>query len=705
MALEDAPGTVELFGQDDTHERVGEGQRRERPALLGARQAGRRQAVGAADQQRDVAPAGAPGFERAGELLGGPGAATDVERNRQRARGQGLEQALAFECLRALGGTVRALAAAGRLDLGQGQRALVRQPPRVLGESLADPARHAPPDAQQVDAHLFSDRSAPRSNSFPSGSCERARGEPRLFLFSREIATGALRVMSKPSMVRASARLCRSVRAAAGRGPLPWMLVVAAALALGGCGGGANLRGDEIAADYDSAGPFPVPEEIRPNVDFWRHVYGVWGRGEVAFHDDEHLGVIYEVAELPGPVRAGYTREQKAWIVARKAWYRERLDALESKVRARAPLGADDRALLAKLEAGAGPGALEGAADRVRSQRGVRERFRRGLEISGRYDGEFREIMRARGVPQDLAFLPHVESSFQTHARSSVGAAGVWQFMPATGRDFGMRVDAAIDERLDPITCADSAARYLSSAHRMLGSWPLAITSYNHGPGGVANAKAQYGDDIGRIVRSYDGRHFGFASRNFYASFVAAREVARHPDRYFPEGVRYEAPWPHERLVLRSPMPVDHVARHYGVGTASLAGLNPHWREPVREGRAQLPGGSVVWLPAGSTQRVARHPPPDRAAVAVAARRSSEPPRVAGARSAVAAKAGAVKAPGASAGPESPPAPKYHVVKPNETLYRVAVSNDLSVEQLRRLNRLGPNDNTIRVGQKLRISG
>jgi len=480
---------------------------------------------------------------------------------------------------------------------------------------------------------------------------------------------------------------------------LCWLAAVVALLALGGCGGGSAVRDDAVGKTaYDTDGRFPVPEEIRPNVDFWRHVYGEWSRGQVAFHDNEHLGIVYEVGVLPGSVKESYTKEQKAWVKSRKALYRDRLRLLEQKLRTRAPLSASDKRLLATIEQGGGRGAVYGAADRVRSQRGVRERFKRGLEISGRYDPTFRSIMRSKGVPEDLAYLPHVESSFQTHARSSVGAAGIWQFMPATGRDYGMRVDGIIDERLDPIICADGAARYLSAAHRKLGSWPLAITSYNHGKGGVAKAKAQYGDDIGRIVKDYKGRAFGFASRNFYASFVAAREVAGHPNRYFPEGVRYDEPWSYDRLVLRSAMPAQHVAGHYGLSTASLANANLHWRERAANGRSLLPAGSTVWLPSGSMRRVAAYPPAYRP-VATPPSATLVASNQARSKSTPASKA--AKAKTASVAAKS--LPKYHVVKSNETLYRVALNNGISVEQLRKLNRLGPKDTTIRAGQRLKV--
>jgi peptidoglycan lytic transglycosylase D len=517
-------------------------------------------------------------------------------------------------------------------------------------------------------------------------------------------------------------------------------------LGLAGCSstGGGGYADQEFPGSqerrYSSSAEFPIPPEIKPNVDFWRQVYGVWSRGQVAIHDDEHMGVIYEVITLPAPIQAGFTPLQKELVQSRTEYQRARARDLERKLLTSEPLSSADKELLAKFEASGGSGAVYGAANRIRLQRGMRERFRRGVEISGRYDKAFREIMRAHGVPEDLAYLPHVESSFQTNALSGVGAAGVWQFMPATGRVYGMDVNNTIDERLDPIVCANAAARYLSAGHAKLGSWPLAITSYNHGKGGMMQAKAQYGNDMGKIVKSYKGPSFGFASRNFYAEFLAAREVASNASRYFPEGIHYEEPWPYDRLVLRSSMPAHHVAQHYGVSTATLASLNLAWKEPIRDGRAHLPSGHVVWLPAGATRRVASEPPPYSAPEPVMIARAepprrpaasiSEPRRIAKPEPSLAAKAPAAArssagdktrkvaqttttakssntvrttlTPAKGAKIAATPA-KYHVVKPQETLYRVATLNGISVSELRKLNKMGPNDNHIQPGQKLKV--
>jgi membrane-bound lytic murein transglycosylase D len=234
-----------------------------------------------------------------------------------------------------------------------------------------------------------------------------------------------------------------------------------------------------------------------------------------------------------------------------------------------------------------------------------------------------------------------------------------------------MTINAALDERLDPVAAAHGAARYLRRAHRRLGAWPLTVTSYNHGVGGMAAAKDRFGTDFVRIVKDYQGPYFGFASRNFYAEFLAAREIARQPGKFFPEGVNYAKPLANDRLVLPHSMPAHHIAAHYGLKLSALNELNAAWSPAAREGRVHLPKDTVVWLPKGTTQRVASAPPP----------------------------VPALKIARASKGGKQQ---HLHVVKNNETLSHVASRYKVSVTTLRRLNGLA--GNLIRPGQRLRVS-
>jgi membrane-bound lytic murein transglycosylase D len=155
-------------------------------------------------------------------------------------------------------------------------------------------------------------------------------------------------------------------------------------------------------------------------------------------------------------------------------------------------LTAEERRIAAMFAKMPGSDRFQLAADRVRSQSGLRKRFAAGIGRWSGYREEMRDVFRARGLPTELIVIPLFESCFNLDAYSKVGAAGVWQFMPSTGRLF-MRVDGAIDERRDPIRSTEAAAAYLGRDYELLGSWPLAITAYNHGRGGMARATSELG--------------------------------------------------------------------------------------------------------------------------------------------------------------------------------------------------------------------
>lgn len=283
------------------------------------------------------------------------------------------------------------------------------------------------------------------------------------------------------------------------------------------------------------SGAFQKPGELQPAVEFWSKTYTVWHRSEVAFHDDRYLDVVYEVMLLPGNVDDSLTTDQKEIVKKRRDFWKVQLSILESKIRYNAPLNANDKQIISKLKSNGRQlnSLIIGASERVRSQRGTRERFKQGLDISRKYDRQFRKIFREAGLPEDLACLPHVESSFQPSAKSSAGAVGMWQFTKGAAKTF-MPSGNGVDQRLDPFASANGAARYLSHAYQKLGDWPTAITSYNHGIGGMKRAQNQVGHDFVRIVDTYNGPAFGFASRNYYAQFLAAREIASNPRQYFP---------------------------------------------------------------------------------------------------------------------------------------------------------------------------
>jgi membrane-bound lytic murein transglycosylase D len=349
---------------------------------------------------------------------------------------------------------------------------------------------------------------------------------------------------------------------------------------------------------------FPCSPSMREGVDFWKNVWTRWSLSQVVLHDTEHPSIVYEVFELPPPIGDVYTDAQREFVKSRREALQTRLAVIELKVAASEPLDDEEKAVALKVTEAAGGDGLSGASQRVRSQRGLRERFRRGLEISARYHEVFRSIFREAGLPEGLADLPHVESSFQAAARSSAGAVGIWQFTRGAARKF-MLMTPGLDERLDPVASARGAARYLKSAYEELGSWPLAITSYNHGVEGMRAARDRFGIDFEKILDAYDGRTFGFASKNFYKEFLAAREVAMEHEKYFPEGITPEAPLDHDSVTIKQPTAAHGVASRYGMSVRGLAAINPAWTARALRGASPLPAGTEVWLPKGTLQRSA----------------------------------------------------------------------------------------------------
>jgi membrane-bound lytic murein transglycosylase D len=157
-----------------------------------------------------------------------------------------------------------------------------------------------------------------------------------------------------------------------------------------------------------------------------------------------------------------------------------------------------------------------------------RRRLQRGLERAGSYLPMIRAKLAAAGLPEDLAYLPIIESSFSRTAHSRAGAHGMWQFMPATARQYGLRVSSRIDERRDPVRSTDAAVRYLGHLHARFDDWLLALAAYNSGAGRVGRALARaHRADFWHIRRQLPRE-----TRDYVPSFIAAVIVAKRPHHY-----------------------------------------------------------------------------------------------------------------------------------------------------------------------------
>jgi membrane-bound lytic murein transglycosylase D len=336
---------------------------------------------------------------------------------------------------------------------------------------------------------------------------------------------------------------------------------------------------------------FPKSPKLAPRVEFWKRIYSEVDTGGGLLHDSEDPALVYEVVRLPA---AGARLGQERFLRQRREHYQEVLRRLATGRRSN--LDAEESRVLSLFPSGVSDATLRRAASQVRFQLGQADKFRAGLVRQGRWERYMRGVFAERGMPVELASLPHVESSFNPAARSHVGASGLWQFTRSTGRIY-MRVDHVVDERNDPWLATVAAARLLASNYQRTRAWPLALTGYNHGVGGMERAVRQFGTrDMATIIERYQSRSFGFASKNFYAEFLAALEVEENAERYFGQLVR-EPPDNPEVATLASYYRPASLAAAFGISLDALRAANPALVDGVWSGQRLIPAGYALRIP------------------------------------------------------------------------------------------------------------
>ncbi len=274
---------------------------------------------------------------------------------------------------------------------------------------------------------------------------------------------------------------------------------------------------------------FPKPAVVRKQVRFWERVFYKWPSTTVVVHESGDTDHIIDVIDY----KMFAERENKDLPVSRKdrddvtSKYLKRYTKAAERFAAEGEralqYGAIERRLYAVYQRD--PVGLKRLYDgdlKLRAQTGLADDFLRAAASAQAYLPYMERVFSQYGVPTRLSRLPFVESMFNLKARSKVGASGIWQFMPDTARNY-IYVDALVDERNSPIKATRAAAQFLLENFRELKSWPLAITAYNHGRLGMSNAVKKVGtSDVGEIIKRYESPSYGFASKNFYAEFLAA---------------------------------------------------------------------------------------------------------------------------------------------------------------------------------------
>ena len=443
----------------------------------------------------------------------------------------------------------------------------------------------------------------------------------------------------------------------------------------------------------------PEPPELEPDIHFWMKVYSEVSTNEGYIHDQWNLAVVYQTLHFD-PDLQPRAREQQ--VTEAREHYQAILRRLGTGA---VPQDAEEQRVR-ELWVNADATRLTMAADDVRFQLGQADRFRAGLQRAGAWEQHIAQTLAAAGLPAEIAALPHVESSFQPLAMSKAGAAGLWQFIRSTGRRY-LRIDRAVDERLDPYLSTQAAVQLLAYNYRVLGTWPLAITAYNHGAAGMRRARDQTGsDDIVQIVRHFRSPSFGFASRNYYCSFLAALRLDREQEKYF--GVlKRDASETTRELALTEPVRADALAKAVAVDSDTLRALNPALRATVWNLQQPLPRGYHLRLPAASLATAVmasaaavvrpRNLPAPR--VIVAAVVQSKPPWAV-------ASSGPPTRGGRSAAEIAADAAAYAatiVVHGGESLAMIAVQSGVDAETLMRINGLRDGEH-IYEGQRLTLA-
>ncbi len=201
------------------------------------------------------------------------------------------------------------------------------------------------------------------------------------------------------------------------------------------------------------------------------------------------------------------------------------------------------------------------------------------MERSGRYVPMFRKILRDHDLPEDLVNLAMIESGFSVRAYSRARAVGPWQFMKATGRLYGLKVNFWLDERRDPEKATIAAARHLKDLYDQFQSWKLAAAAYNAGAGKVTRAIKRYRtEDFWALTK---GRYLKPETRNYVPKLIAAALIAKEPEKYGFVNIEYQDPLQYDKIILEDPVNLQVLADKSGTSLEEIMALNPELNHPV----------------------------------------------------------------------------------------------------------------------------
>lgn len=322
------------------------------------------------------------------------------------------------------------------------------------------------------------------------------------------------------------------------------------------------------------------------------------------------------------------------------------------------------------------------------------------LGASNFYIPIFEEALEAYGLPLELKYLPVIESALNPKATSHAGAAGLWQFMVATGKQYGLEINSLIDERRDPIKSSYAAAHYLKDLYNIFGDWSLVIAAYNCGP-----------ENINKAIHRADGQadywkiypYLPRETRGYVPAFIAANYVMNYYCEHNICPMRTTLPAKTDTVVVSKDVHLKQIADVCGIDIEELRTLNPQYRRDIVNGNNKP---SVIRLPANATNTfIANEDSIYRYETdALLTRRSLvevESSKYTTSTSSTRKSYSKSKSRKRKSSRRSRTRKKSVTVRSGDTLSEIAERHHTTVKKLRQLN--GIKGNNIRAGKKIRV--
>lgn len=311
---------------------------------------------------------------------------------------------------------------------------------------------------------------------------------------------------------------------------------------------------------------FIVSEDLEDRVEFWMKIYSYYNSKQGVFHLVDDPSFILGEIDLTSIIdNSSISSLEKGKLINKKISQQRLFIQKKWKIT---------------------------NVGKIRLQMGLKDLMQKAFFYAGRYLPMMEEIFKNEGLPTELTRIVFVESSFNTGAQSKVGASGLWQIMPGTAKPYGY-LHKNYDKRNHPIYATKLAARILKANYKVLKTWPLAITAYNHGAAGVQRMvnlnRTQAIEDL--IESTETTPTWGFASKNFYACFLAVLNVEKNAEELFGKNILTTQFKNYKELYLAKNIPQKKVVSWFDGSLTRFKQLNPHLNWKSISQNKYLPAG------------------------------------------------------------------------------------------------------------------